>query len=246
MTSEWLGRDAPKDTLRQRMWALLIERVAAVGDPSGHIPNFVDADGAAERLSGMPGWRDARVVKCNPDAAQAPVRERALRAGKMVYMAVPRLLDKRCFVALTRERAKAAGVTLAEAATHQVALKIGQLVAFEEMQPIGLVVVGCVAVTRSGGRTGKGAGFADIELGLLRHFQRVTPATPIVTTVHALQIVSDNDITMREHDSALNWIATPAELIETRTRFPQPGGLVRERIRPEQWEKIPVLRQVLG
>ncbi len=246
MNSEWLGRDAQKDTLRQRMWALLIERAAAVGDPSGHIPNFVDADGAAERLTGMPGWHDACVVKCNPDAAQAPVRERALRAGKMVYMAVPRLLDERCFVALTRERAEAAGVTLAEAATHQVAQSIGQLVAFDQMQPIDLVVVGCVAVTRGGGRTGKGAGFADIELGLLRHFKLVTADTPIVTTVHPLQIVSRDDITMREHDSALNWIATSAELIETHTSYAQPAGLVRERIRPEQWEKIPVLRHVLG
>jgi hypothetical protein len=42
------------------------------------------------------------------------------------------------------------------------------VVALDEMSPIDLVVVGCVAVARDGGRTGKGAGFADLELGLLR------------------------------------------------------------------------------
>lgn len=242
--SEWSGRDAAKDTLRERMWRRLIDSGAAVGDPTGHIPNFVNADAAAERLTQMPAWATARVVKSNPDAAQAPLRLRALRAGKIVYMAVPRLLDERCFVELTRETADAANVTLEEAATHQVALKIGRLVAFSEMQPIDIVSVGCVAVTRGGGRTGKGAGFADIELGLLRQFALVTPATSIATTVHPLQIVAETEITMRAHDSALNWIATADELIETHTAYPQPTGLVWDSIRPEQWEKIPVLRIV--
>ena len=50
--SEWRGRDAAKDTLRERMWALLIERGAAVGDPTGHIPNFVGAEEAAARGAG--------------------------------------------------------------------------------------------------------------------------------------------------------------------------------------------------
>jgi 5-formyltetrahydrofolate cyclo-ligase len=242
--SEWSGRDAAKDTLRKRMWRLLIDSGAAVGDPSGHIPNFVGADAAAERMTQMPAWAAARVVKSNPDAAQAPLRLRALQAGKIVYMAVPRLLDERCFVELTRETAAAANVTLEEAATHQIALKIGRLVAFDEMQKIDLVSVGCVAVARDGGRTGKGAGFADIELGLLRQFALVSPATPIVTTVHPLQIVDDAEITMRAHDSALNWIATADELIETHTRYPQPTGLVWDSIQPDQWEKIPVLKKV--
>jgi 5-formyltetrahydrofolate cyclo-ligase len=112
------------------------------------------------------------------------------------------------------------------------------------MHKIDVVVVGCVAVTRDGGRTGKGAGFADIELGLLRHFGLVTPTTPIVTTVHALQVVPNDEITMRAHDSALNWIATPDELIETHTPYPQPTGILRDQIRKDQWEKIPALAAV--
>jgi len=31
---------------------------------------------------------------------------------------------------------------------------------------------------------------------------------------------------MAAHDSVLNWIATPNELIETRTPYPQPTGIV--------------------
>jgi 5-formyltetrahydrofolate cyclo-ligase len=47
---------------------------------------------------------------------------------------------------------------------------------------------------------------------------------------------------MRAHDSALNWIATPEEVIETHTPYPQPTGILREDVREDQWEKIPALR----
>lgn len=243
-TSEWRGRDAAKDQLRERMWALLVERGAAVGDPTGHIPDFVGAEDAARRMAALPFFEDARVVKFNPDAGQAPLRRMALEAGKLVYMAIPRLPADACFVELTLERVHAAGLTEAEAAHHAAAVRIGRPVPFAEMQKIDVVVVGCVAVTRDGGRTGKGAGFADIELGLLRHFGLVTTKTPIVTTVHPLQVVPNDAITMRAHDSALNWIATPDEVIETHTPYPQPTGILPDAIRADQWEKIPALQRM--
>jgi 5-formyltetrahydrofolate cyclo-ligase len=240
--SEWSGRDAAKDTLRERMWAMLADAGASVGDAHGHIPDFVGADTAAGQLAASPIWAAAHVIKTNPDSAQAPVRRRALEHGKTLYMAVPRLLDERCFVALTAESVRAQGGSLEEASLAKRALELGTLVAFNDMRPIDLVVVGCLAVTRGGGRTGKGAGFADIELGLLRHFGRVSTDTPIVTTVHPLQIVNESEITMRAHDSALNLIATPDGSIETHTRYPQPTGILWDQIQADQFEKIPVLR----
>jgi 5-formyltetrahydrofolate cyclo-ligase len=77
------------------------------------------------------------------------------------------------------------------------------------------VVVGCVGVTRSGGRTGKGGGFADLELGIFRELGKVPRETPIVTTVHLSQVVEDDRIVMMPHDSALHWIITEWEVIET-------------------------------
>ena len=44
----------------------------------------------------------------------------------------------------------------------------GEPVGFEDMPKLDFCVVGCVAVTRRGGRTGKGAGFADLEQGVFR------------------------------------------------------------------------------
>jgi 5-formyltetrahydrofolate cyclo-ligase len=187
-------------------------------------------------------WQQATVIKSNPDAAQAPVRLRALQEGKVLYMAVPRLTQERCFVALTAADLQRRGVALDVVATHRGAMQHGRLVALTEMAPIDLVVVGCVAVSRDGGRTGKGAGFADLELGILRQLGLVQAETPIVTTVHPLQIVESAPLPMLSHDWTLTWIVTLDEAIATQSGRPQPTGLEWELVRPEQLETIPVLR----
>jgi len=241
--TEWSGRHAGKDELRARIWALLNSERASVGDGTGHIPDFVGAEAAASHLAQLDVWTQAQIVKCNPDPPQIPVRLKALQAGKTVYMAVPRLQDERCFVKVTASAMQAKGVPLREAATVKGALKHGRLMHFDEMQPIDLVVVGCVAVSHLGGRTGKGAGFADLELGMLRELSLVRLATPIVTTVHPLQIVEADELPMASHDSPLDWICTPEGPIETHTPYPRPAGLVWKSIQPEQFDSIPVLNR---
>ncbi|NEQ43558.1 MAG: 5-formyltetrahydrofolate cyclo-ligase [Leptolyngbya sp. SIOISBB] len=241
-TSEWQGRHANKDLLRQTVWALLQTHQAVKRDPVGHIPNFVDAATAAAHLAKLAVWQQAQVVKCNPDAPQKPVRLQALEDGKLLYMAVPRLAKQHCFVALHRDQLAAQGIPLTKAANMRNALIYGKRVAFTEMQPIDLVVVGCVAVSQRGGRTGKGAGFADLELAMLREAQLVESATSIVTTVHELQIVEDDLLPMQRHDWPLDWIVTPKGAIATRTTFSRPNGLDWDALQPDQIEKIPILK----
>jgi 5-formyltetrahydrofolate cyclo-ligase len=242
--SLWAGRHPGKDEVRARIWSLLVERGAAVGDPTGRIPNFTGAEQAAERLAQLPVWQAARVIKSNPDSPQIPVRLRALQDGKTVYMAVPRLVNEKCFIALTAQDLRQKNVPFDEAARWQGALQHGRPVSFEEMQPIDLAIAGCVAVTHRGGRTGKGAGFADIEFGLLRHFGLIQPETPIATTVHPLMIVPDEVLPIQPHDTFLNWIVTPDEVIEVQEKRPQPYGIDWSRIQPDQYESIPILRKL--
>jgi 5-formyltetrahydrofolate cyclo-ligase len=66
--------------------------------------------------------------------------------------------------------------------------------------------------------------------------------TPIVTTVHALQIVPSAELPMRAHDWWLTWIVTPDDAIATTARHRQPPGLLWEHLRPKQLAAIPVLR----
>jgi 5-formyltetrahydrofolate cyclo-ligase len=49
---------------------------------------------------------------------------------------------------------------------------------------------------------------------------------------------------MEGHDSALNFIATELELIDTQTPYPQPAGVAWEKIRPDQFADIPFLHSV--
>ncbi|MBE9181717.1 5-formyltetrahydrofolate cyclo-ligase [Oculatella sp. LEGE 06141] len=242
--SDWSGYYPDKDELRAAVWAVLQQHRVSLRDPVGHIPTFVGADRAAARLATLPVWQQATVIKCNPDSPHIPVRSRALQDGKRVYMAVPRLTHARCFIELNPDDLRQRQITFDDAAVARNALTCGRLVAFEEMQPIDLVTVGCVAVTRNGGRTGKGAGFADLELAILRSFDLIQPETPIVTTVHPLQIVDEARLAMHDHDWALNWIVTPDDIIETYSSYPTPAGLNWDTIRPEQYQAIPVLRQL--
>ena len=85
-----------KQQVRDRIWALLESEGAAKppGRVVGKIPNFLGAEAAADRLAALPAWQEARVLKANPDKAQRAVRARALTEGKVLYMAVPRLVDE--------------------------------------------------------------------------------------------------------------------------------------------------------
>lgn len=237
----WGERNPEKDQLRMEIWNELAARQIAIGSPYSRIPNFAGAEQAARRLAELPFWQAARVVKCNPDPPQIPVRLRALQDGKILYTPVPELVKDYPFVELDPQNLQARGVAFESVAPSEGAMEYGRRVNFDQMQPFDVVVVGCVAVTRRGGRTGKGGGFADLELGIFREMGLVSPGVPIVTTVHTTQVVDDDRILMVAHDSALDWIITPEEVIETHTPYPQPEGVFWEGVQPDQYQNIPFL-----
>ncbi|MBC7219483.1 MAG: 5-formyltetrahydrofolate cyclo-ligase, partial [Hadesarchaea archaeon] len=82
-----------KQSLRERIWRELeASGVAAFPRPiEGRIPNFVGSSEAARRLGSLSEYASAEIIFVNPDAAQLAVREMALRDGKMLLMATPRL-----------------------------------------------------------------------------------------------------------------------------------------------------------
>ena len=240
----WQGRNPEKDVLRSEVWAALEANRVNRGEVWSHIPDFIGAEAAAARLAELPFWKQASVVKCNPDPPQIPVRLRALQEGKLLYAPIPELAQEYPFVLLDPEDLTRRGIPFETVAPIEGAVEHGIKVRFEEMKPLDVVVVGCVAVTRAGGRTGKGGGFADLELGLFREVGIVTPDTPIVTTVHPLQVVSDHRLVMQGHDTPLDWIITSEEVIETRTAYADPTGVDWDFIQPDQWASIPFLKQL--
>lgn len=240
--SPWSNRHAGKNTLRQRIWTRLKNHHATHSDPMGHIPHFIGSDTAATHLAQTKLWQQAQIIKCNPDSPHKAVRLRALVDGKTLYMAVPRLSKQKCFVELTATSLKQKNIPLENAATMSGAMIHGRLVAFEEMQTIDLVVVGCVAVAANGGRTGKGAGFADLELAMLQEYRLISETTPIVTTVHDLQIVDARELPMQKHDWGVDLVVTPTQCLTTDNNHPKPVGLDWDTIQPDQIASIPILQ----
>jgi 5-formyltetrahydrofolate cyclo-ligase len=199
--------DTKKRAIRERVWALLEREHVTEPGVRGYIPAFSGSDKAAALLATLEQWRMAQVIKAVPDRAQAPVRERALRDGKLVYMPIPRLAENPPFCVLDP-----AQLSAADAATWQQAVTAAPRISIAQMRPVDMVVCGSVAVNRSGVRLGKGAGYSDIEVALLTEAGLITAKTVIVTTVHPLQVL-DETIPEKPHDFSVDLIITTDEVI---------------------------------
>jgi 5-formyltetrahydrofolate cyclo-ligase len=228
--------DEAKKAIRRRIWDLLVaERVVERG-VHGSIPVFAGAEAAADRLAALPEWRAAQVVKSVPDRAQQPVRERALRDGKLLYVAVPRLAADLPFFVLDPAQLSAAP---AEASSREHAARHARKVGVEDMQRVDVVVCGSVAVNRRGSRLGKGAGYSDIAIALLQEAGRIGPSTVIVTIVHLLQVV-DEPMPETEHDFSVDLIVTPDDVIPCEPQR-RPSGLYWNNLTATKIAAIPVL-----
>jgi 5-formyltetrahydrofolate cyclo-ligase len=217
-----------KQAVRERIWKRL-ERQGAARFPGaqGRIPNFRGAEQAAARLAELPEWQAVQVVKANPDAPQLPVRRRARKDGKTLYMAVPRLTTREPFVEVRGDP------------TIKRALAEGTPRGLDELEPVELVVCGTVAINRKGVRIGKGGGFSDLEFALLAERGLVGDDTTIVTTVHELQVV-DEDLPETEHDFRVDVIVTPDSVLRPRRRR-RPPGILWDHLDAEKRGAIPVL-----
>jgi 5-formyltetrahydrofolate cyclo-ligase len=211
---------AAKARVREEVWlAMSVKGIARFPSPDGRIPNFVGAEAAAAALASTDEWARARTVKANPDAPQLPVRVRALRDGKLLYMAVPRLAADDPFFVLDPD-------TLADpphkAATIKGAARSARTIGFDAMEPVDLVVAGCVAVGVDGARLGKGGGFSDLEFALASAAGLIGPSTIVATTVHDVQVREAGGIPTVAHDVGVDVIATPTRVLRTKRRRRRP------------------------
>lgn len=235
---------AAKAALRTEAWAAL--RAAGAHRfpaPEGRIPNFVGAEAAAERLRGTDAWRRAATVKANPDSPQWPVRQRALEDGKTVFMAVPRLAEPEPFFLLDPAELRS---TPRAASSIKGASSEARRVPLDELEPVDLVVTGCVAVGEDGARLGKGGGFSDLELALATAAGLVGPATIVATTVHDAQVVAAGRIPTAEHDSWVDLIVTPTRVLTVRRKRRPAPRLHWDRLSAAKVAAIPLLSRLAG
>ena len=235
---------AAKAAQREAVWsAMSVKGVGRFPAPTNRIPNFVGAEAAAARLAETEEWQRAGTIKSNPDSPQLPVRVRALRDGKLLYMAVPRLAEADPFFVLDPEHLadppqKAASIKGAGRSARRVSL--------DAMEPVDLVVTGCVAVGEDGARLGKGGGFSDLEFALAAAAGLVGARTIVATTVHELQVRPAGDIPTTAHDIGVDLVVTPDRVIRTargRRRVPK---LDWRELSEEKIAAIPLLGRLRG
>ena len=232
-----------KAALRDEVWsAMRAAKVARFPGAEHRIPNFVGAEAAAERLRATAEWNRATTLKANPDSPQLPVRQRALEDGKTVFMAAPRLAVDRPFFRLDPARLT---VTPRAAASITGAGANGEPVDIDDLDPVDLAVVGCVAVAEDGARLGKGGGFSDLEYAIAWEAGLIGEATVVATTVHEVQVVDRGVIPVTAHDVALDVIVTPERMIRCdRVRTDAEPGVRWDELTEDKIATIPLLRRL--
>ena len=235
-----MGAAEAKAAIRERVWQLMESLgVAAFPRPvRGRIPNFVGAEEAARRLASLPEFASARVVKVSPDSPQRPVRELALRMGKVVLVPTPRLRGEFWLLEPSRLR----GLER-EASTISGFTRLGRRVRLEDAPKVDLIVVGSVAVTPRGDRVGKGEGYSELEYAMLRELGKVDDSTPVATTVHDVQVV--DEIPSMPFDVPVDIIVTPTRVIRVEPRRPKPRGLMLEYLTEAKVRDTPYLMEHL-
>jgi len=171
----------------------------------GRIPNYDGSEKAAERVRLLEEWKNARVIVANPDFAQQRVRENALKDGKLLIMASPKLKCGYILVDPKKVRGREEF-----ASTIRGAFKFG--VEAKDFPKPDLIVTGCVAVDKAGRRLGKGHAYGDQEIRMMK--QRFGEM-PVITTVHDVQIV--DSVPFEEHDERVTVIVTPTKTINVKS-----------------------------
>lgn len=229
-----------KQETRERVWQRLEDAGVVASGVHGRIPDFVGSDVTAEMLGERFEWQQARVLKANPDRAQAPVRVRALEDNKLLYVAVPKMATLKPFYVLDPARLD----DIAEVAVEKGADGDVRRVGVADMKHLDVVICGSVAVNHHGVRIGKGAGYSDLEVALLIEAGLVTDRTTIVAPVHDLQVL-DDEIPRGDHDFTVDLIVTPTRVIEC-PRSPRPTGLIWNDLPQAKIDAIPVLKSMAG
>ena len=207
----------------------------------GRVPNFTGAEKAAEVLATEPRFRRAQVLLCNPELPQRPVRAAALRAGKRIYVAVSRLEGARPFLLI--DPAQLEPGELWHASSIRGAMELGKPVHLGRMQRIDLVIVGAVGVAKDGARLGRGSGYSDLEYAVLRERDVIRARTPVLSTVHPIQVVDDGLIPMAIHDVSIDGFALPDRFVRCQRVYRRPRGVLDDVLDEEKLRAIPVLRK---
>ena len=195
-----------KDKTRKEIWETLHKNKLThrkQGD-YGKIPDFKGKTKAAEKLQKTKEYKKSKTIFTAPDTAQQPVRYNCIKDGKTLIMATPNLENGYVLLKNNENNPQ-------QASNKKYATKNGTPIT--KMPKIDLVIEGSVGVDLKGNRLGKGKGYGDKEIKYLYQQKAINQKTPIITTVHPIQI--KEKIPTDKNDCKINMIITPKNIIYT-------------------------------
>ncbi|XP_042209053.1 methenyltetrahydrofolate synthase domain-containing protein-like isoform X2 [Homarus americanus] len=232
-----------KHDIRDKVWSHFEEHdLATFPRPvSNRIPNFKGAGEAGQRVCNLQCFTSAQTIKVNPDKPQEEVRFLTLEAGKVLLVPTPRLRSG--LFNRMEGHASENKENLRVMAQTEGMKKHSKPVGLDMGISVDLIVIGSVAVSRTGRRIGKGEGFADLEYAMMRTVRAVDDSTPIVTTVHDCQVFDELPSRLfGPHDVPVDFIVTPSEVIQVNHSLPKPEGIYWHLLSPEKFRQVPILR----
>lgn len=236
------------------------------------IPNFKGAAEAAQRLAELDEFKQAKVIKTNPDKPQEPVRFLALEANKEILVPIPKLRSG-LFLHVTpvagasknelRTLSKIHGLIVAgKPLGLDSKIKVYFIYYFNKnlslftsvfiilyiilfWSQIDLVVLGSVCVSRDGYRLGKGKGFADLEFAMMMRMGAVTQDTIVITTVHDCQVFDSLPPQIfKEYDVPVDIIVTPTQTIVVNPKLKKPSCIIWHMLSERRIKSMQVLQQL--
>jgi 5-formyltetrahydrofolate cyclo-ligase len=194
-----------KQELRKFIWTYM-EKNNLVGFPRpcyGRIPNFIGSKAVIERLKTLIEWQKAKVIFSAPDSSLHPARCEALKEGKTLIVAGPKLKGFYLLKDIPEEKAFEAS-SIKGFSRFGIPVKIKP-----DLPEINLYLTGAVAVDKKGNRIGKGTGYGDREDTILSNAGLIDEKTPRIAIVHEIQVFEDFSYLMNEEDKKVSIILTP-------------------------------------
>lgn len=186
-----------KQEIREYVWKKLREEGVALFPNENHIPNFKGVEDTIKKILELDEYKKANKIFISPDTPQRILIKYAIKDGKEIYMATPKLRKGFCKVAIYSS-------SLREILNHAKILGWN-------VPKIDFALIGSVAVDLKGNRIGKGGGYGDREILFLRN---INSKVIIATNVHDLQVFNDLSYLMESHDQKVDIIITPTRILK--------------------------------
>ncbi|KAL1138187.1 hypothetical protein AAG570_009879 [Ranatra chinensis] len=207
------------------------------------IPRFIGEVEATQLLSELEVFKSAKVIKVALDKAHECMRHKVIEEGKDLIAGSPGLREA---VFLHVKPPAGSNKSSIRMASSRAGINhLGTALVFNSEIKVDLIIVGSVAVDKTGRRIGKGEGFSDLEFSLLMKLGAISPDATIVTVVHDLQVYDTlPDEVFQPFDVPVDYIVTPTQVIEVSPRRSRPN-LMWHLLSNRRVNNIPVIKQLL-